>query len=178
MHRTYRMVLIALGGVCVAVALSAAGCGNAPSEEKVAQPLDRHPATGTVTVEQTASSTSWAASAVQRGPEQGMELHLEKEGKRVSLPDAAPLGFSPDGKLLLLVWTPPGGTVSGLAYIDLTRPDEPHLLTDASRIATPGRAEDIRWDGHRLAYDLPGEEDRLTVSIDLDTGTITTRKME
>lgn len=140
--------------------------------------VDVHPAAGTKTMLHIAQKTGWKAYAIQQGDERGAELHLEKLGKHVLLPDAVPLGFSPDESYVLFVWTPPNGTVSGLAAIHLAKTETPMLYTDANKMPTPGRAQDIRWSGHMIEYDLLGEEDRLTASIDLDTAEVQIRALE
>lgn len=178
MHRTQKYTYSALFIIGLCTVSLGIGCMK---EEKFMEGEtieDNHPTAGTKTVLHMAQKTEWKAYAVHRGDERGAELHLEKLGKHVLLPDAVPLGFSPDGSYLLFVWTPPNGTVSGLAAMNLAKNETPMLLTDASKIPTPGRAQDIRWNGHTIEYDLLGEEDRLTVSIDLDTAVVQMRVLK
>lgn len=174
MHHTQRYMYVAVLLVLSSISFTGVGCVRT---EKFTQEdiVDIHPAAGMPSLPQVAQRTGWKTYAVYRGNEQGAELHLEKLGKHVLLPDAVPLGFSPDEMYLLLVWTPQGGEMSGLAYINLTSTHAPILLTDANKIPTPGRVEDIRWTDHRFEYDLLGEDDRLTVSVDLDTQEVQTR---
>ena len=103
---------------------------------------------------------------------------VQGEGRTERVPYARPIGFSPDGRRLVLARAPEG-VVEGLEVLALVAGAQPTRITNQGVLQAPGPLPEshvpcpvdtgVSWLGTHLIYAVPGDG---PFDVDIETGEV------